>query len=223
MNFLQATFALFLKDLRMELRARESVNSLVVFALLVVVVFNFAITPGTVEPQLLIPGVVWITVAFSGVLAFSRVFQVEEEDEALMGLLVAPVDRSFIFLAKFLYVFLILVAVEAILFPVTYALYNPVITPRYPALFLAILLADVGLAGAGVIQGAIGTRTRAREIMIPLLFFPLIVPLLLGAVRLTSAYLFGTQEAGGWLVILALFDFLFLALGALLFEHLLEE
>ena len=226
MRFWRPLAALVWKDLLLELRSRDIIVAALVFGLLVAVVFNFALRVNPQRAAELAPGVLWTAFAFAGVLAMSRAFVREREQGGLEGLLLAPVSRDAIFLAKTAVSFLFMLIIEAALLPVFAALLN---FPAFsPLLLLALLLATLGFATVGALFSAIAVQTRAREIMLPALFFPVILPVLIGAVEVSGAAFDGGGPAanGGiirWLLLLAVFDLIFLVICPWLFSIVVEE
>ena len=226
MRFWRPLAALVWKDLLLELRSRDIIVAALVLGLLVAVVFNFALRVNPQRAAELAPGVLWTAFAFAGVLAMSRAFVREREQGGLEGLLLAPVSRDAIFLAKTAVSFLFMLIIEAALLPVFAALLN---FPAFsPLLLLALLLATLGFATVGALFSAIAVQTRAREIMLPALFFPVILPVLIGAVEVSgAAFDGGGPTANGgiirWLLLLAVFDLLFLVICPWLFSIVVEE
>lgn len=226
MRFWRPLAALVWKDLLLELRSRDIIVAALVFGLLVAVVFNFALRVNPQRAAELAPGVLWTAFAFAGVLAMSRAFVREREQGGLEGLLLAPVSRDAIFLAKTAVSFLFMLIIEAALLPVFAALLN---FPAFsPLLLLALLLATLGFATVGALFSAIAVQTRAREIMLPALFFPVILPVLIGAVEVSGAAFDGGGPVanGGiirWLLLLAVFDLIFLVICPWLFSIVVEE
>lgn len=225
MGFLRPLAALVWKDLLLELRSRDIIVSALVFGLLVAVVFNFALRVNPQRAAELAPGVLWTAFAFAGVLAMSRAFVREREQGGLEGLLLAPVSRDAVFLGKALVSLLFMLIIEAALLPVFAALLN--FSAFSPILLLTLLLATVGFATVGVLFSAIAVQTRSREIMLPALFFPVILPVLIGAVEVSGRVMDGGGWAEGgivrWLLLLAVFDLLFLVICPWLFSIIVEE
>ena len=225
MGFWRPLAALVWKDLLLELRSRDIVVAALVFGLLVAVVFNFALRVNPQRAAELAPGVLWTAFAFAGVLAMSRAFAREREQGGLEGLLLAPVSRDAVFLGKTAVCFLFMLIIEAALLPVFAALLN--FAAFSPLLLLALLLATLGFATVGVLFSAIAVQTRAREIMLPALFFPVILPVLIGAVEVSGRAMDGGGLFDGgvirWLLLLAVFDLLFLVICPWLFSIVVEE
>jgi heme exporter protein B len=211
------------KDILLEWRSREMVASVLVFGLLVVVLFNFALNVTPQRVTVLAPGILWVAFAFAGTLAMNRTFVREREQGGLEGLLLSPVSRDAIFLGKALGSFLFMLLVEAGLLPVFAVLLN--FSAVSFTLILTIVLATLGFAVVGTLFSAIAVQTRSREIMLPVLFFPVILPVIIGAVEASSAAI-GVEATVGlkrWLPLLGVFDALFLVICPWLFGVVVEE
>ena len=217
--------ALVWKELLVESRGKETVLAGAVFALLVLVIFNFAFDLRVENVAAVAPGVLWVTVTFSGVLSLGRAFARERDRRTLDGLLLAPVDRSALYLAKVIGSLVSMLVVEAIALPAFIALFN--VQVDIGLLISALLLGTLGLAGVGTLFAAIAAHTRAREVLLPLLLFPVQVPVILATVKSTGAAIrvagIDPPEIGQWLGLLVAFDALFLSLSVLLFEYAIEE
>lgn len=223
MEFLRPIGVLLWKDILLELRSRDLVVSLLVFGLVVVVVFNFALNA---TPQLVTavtPGILWVAFAFAGVLAMNRAFVREKEEGGLDGLLLSPVSRDSIFLGKAAGSFVFMLLVEAVLLPIFAGLLN--FSPLSGTLILTIVLATLGFAVVGTLFSAISVQTRSREILLPVLFFPVILPVLVAAVEATKQALGGETVVGlgHWLPLLGAFDALFLVICPWIFSIVVEE
>jgi heme exporter protein B len=217
--------ALVWKEVLVELRARETVLAGAVFALLVLVIFNFAFDLRVENVAEVAPGVLWVTVTFAGVLSLGRAFARERDRRTLDGLLLAPVDRSALYLAKVFASFGSMLLVEVVAVPAFVALFNVRVEPGL--LVLGLLLGTLGLAGVGTLFAAIAAHTRAREVLLPLLLFPIQVPVILATVKTTGAAIripgVAPADVGQWLGLLVAFDALFLALSIVLFEFTISE
>ena len=213
------------KDLLVEARGRETVLAGAVFALLVLVIFNFAFDLRVENVAAVAPGILWVTITFVGVLSLGRAFARERDRRTLDGLLLAPVDRSALYLAKVLTSIASMLVVEVVALPVFIGLFN--LTVDLPLLVLALVLGTIGLAGVGTLFAAIAAHTRAREVLLPLLLFPIQVPVILATVKSTGAAIrvpgLDPPEIGQWLGLLVAFDALFLGLSVLLFDYAIEE
>lgn len=222
-QLLQPVLVLLWKDILLEIRSREMIVSVVVFGLLVVVIFNFALSAASGRATDLAPGIMWVAYAFAGTLAMNRSFVREQEQGGLEGLLLSPVSRDAIFLGKALGSFLFMLLVEAVLLPVFAAFLGFSVLSL--TLAATILLATLGFALVGTLFSAIAVQTRSRELMLPVLFFPVILPVIIGAVQATSVAIGGSTVTGldRWLPLLAVFDALFLVICPWVFSVVVEE
>ena len=215
--------AIVWKDLRLEARSRDLLVSVVFFGLLLVVVFSFAIKPTPEMAEELAPGILWVAFAFAATLAMNRSFIREQEQGGLDGLLLSPVSRDAIFLAKAATSFLFMLVVEAALLPV-YAVLLQFSAFSF-ILVLTIVLATLGFALIGTLFSALAAQTRSREIMLPVLFFPIVLPVIIAAVEVSTRAIGGETlfGAGRWLPLIAVFDALFLVICPWLFSVVVEE
>ena len=222
-EFLGPILTLALKDILLEVRTKEIVSSVLLFAFLAVIIFNFAFDPAPEVVALVVPGILWVAFTFAGVLGFNRSFILEKDKGSLDGLLLCPVSRDVIYLGKLAGTFLFMVVVEALLLPVFAVLYD--FSLFIPELLLIAVLATLGFAAVGTLFSAMAVNTRSREIMLPLLLLPLTVPVIIAAVEATGAILDGDSlgELGRWWQLLLAFDVIFLVLSSLLFGAVLEE
>ncbi len=223
MRFLSPIGVLVWKDILLELRSRELIVSVLVFGLVVAVVFNFALNATPQRVTALAPGILWVTFAFSGIMAMNRAFVREREQGGLEGLLLTPVSRDAIFLGKAAASFVFMLLVEAVLTPVFAGLLN--FSAASVTLVLTIVLATLGFALVGTLFSAISVQTRSREILLPVLFFPVILPVLVGAVESTKRAMGGETIVGlnHWLPLLGAFDAVFLVICPWGFSLVVEE
>jgi heme exporter protein B len=222
---LRRAWAVAWKDLTAERRTKANFNAVLFFAALVLLLFGFALGPDHDALRAAAAGVLWLTVLFGGVLSFNRSYQMELEGGALEALLLYPGDRRAIFAGKLVANLAFLLLLELILVPLAAILYDlPLLRPGVP--FVGVmLLGTVGFATLGTFYAAMASRVRAREVLLPLLLFPMLVPLLLAAVQASKALLIGDVmgDSGGWIRLLAVFDVIFLAASFLAFEYVIEE
>ena len=214
------------KDLAIELRTRQSVPAMALFSLTVYVLFHFGLDRDSLDGELA-SGVLWVTLLLATVIGVSRLFAAEREQGGIDGLLLAPVDRTALFLAKAAALFLYLLALELVAVPAfAVLLLGPDLLAAFPELPAILLLADVGLAAVGALVAALAVETRARELIVPLLLLPLLVPLLIGAASATEPLLRGDQSAedlGRFLGLLGAYDAVFLLIAIAVFDFLLED
>ena len=188
---IRAAGAILRKDLTLELRTKESVPAMALFTVTVYVLFHFGLDRDSLDGELA-SGVLWVTLLLAAVIGVTRLFAAEREEGGIDALLLAPVDRTALFVAKATALFLYLVALELVAVPVFgLLLLGPDLFNALPELPLVILLADVGLAAVGALVSALAAETRARELIVPLLLLPLLVPLLIGAASATEPLLRG--------------------------------
>ncbi len=216
--------AVLWKDLLTEWRSRDRVVSMLLFSLLVVVVFHFALPDDAPETtRAVAPGLLWAAYVFAALLGMNRAFAIELENEALSGLALAPADRGWIFLGKALANWLLLLVVEAITAGAFALGFDLPLGPVALPLASVLALGSAGLAAMGTLFAAVAVRTSYREVMLPLLLVPVLVPVLLGAVRATAALLASGALPLGPLRLLAVTDAVFLIGSFVLFEFVLEE
>jgi heme exporter protein B len=225
-GFAAKVVALAAKDARVEVRARHTLVPMVVFALAVAVVLGFTLPDPTRVGGGVVAGWFWITILFAGLIGFARTFEVERDDGALDVLLLAPLDRSGLFAAKALANLCAVVVVETVLLPVFGVLFGLELRGRWALLASVVLLADIGFASLGTLVSALSAQTRSRELLLPVVALPLLVPLFIAAVELSGDLLTGRPleevAARGWVAILVTLDVVATTLGALTFEYAVD-
>ena len=211
------------KDIVLEVRSRELLASVIVFGLLLVVVFSFALDPDPGQAARLAPGILWVGFAFAATLAMNRAFVREQESGALEGLLASPVSRDAIFLAKAATSYIFMLLIEAVLLP-AYAVMLGFNALSW-TLGATILLATLGFALIGTLFSALAAQTRSREIMLPVLFFPIVLPVILAAVEASTRAVGGETFVGlgRWLPLIGVFDVLFLVICPWVFSFVVED
>jgi heme exporter protein B len=214
------------KDLLVELRTKESVPAMALFAITTFVVFHFGLDRNTLEGELA-AGVLWVTLLFAAILGINRLFVAEREQAGFDGILMAPIERGSLLLGKAAALFIYLVALELIAIPVFGLFFiESDFWGALPRLAVIALLADVGLSLVGAMLASIAVHTRARDLLLPLLLLPLTVPVVIGAAAATEPLLSmpsDTAGVGKWLAVLALYDAVFGLIAYALFEFLMEE
>lgn len=225
MQTLRVIWAIFVKDLKVEWRHRETLVSMCVFGVLVVFLFNFAFEPARAESLRLLPGLLWVAFAFAGILGFNRSFALERENGCLEGLALAPVDAGAIYFGKMLANLAFLLFAEAVIVFAVSLWYNFSFLPVFEAFGLVALLGTVGYTAVGTIFGAVAANTRMREVMLPVLQFPVAVPVFIGAISSTTGVLRGEpmEVYEGGVRLLVIFAVVFVVLSYLLFEYVLED
>lgn len=212
------------KDATAERRTKANFNAVVFLAAAILLLFGFALGPEREALQLAAGGVIWLTVLFAGVLSFNRSYEQELENGALEVLLLYPGDRRAIFLGKLLANLAFVLLVEAIMLPTAAFLYDlPIVRFALP-LATVLLLGTVGFVTLGTFYAAMASRLRAREVLLPLLLFPMLIPLLVACVEATAAVFAGNVmgDAGSWMRLLVVFDVVFLVAAFMAFEYVIE-
>lgn len=222
-TYITKVWAIFSKDVRTEVRTKEIFSAMAVFSLLMVLVFIFALPGKLLEPADVAPGLLWVAFTFAGVLGLNRSFAIEKDKGSLEGLLLAPVDRSAIFLGKMFGNFAFIAVVEILTVPVfsvlfNYSLFNWGLIP-------VVLLGTIGFAEIGTLFAAMAVNTRAREVLLPVLFFPIMLPVIIAAAQATKAVLAERpfEEIAGQLQLMGVFDLIFFIVPVLIFELVIEE
>jgi len=221
MIFLEQVMAILWKDVRYELRSKQMWTGMGLFAILVLVIFNFAFDLRVDNKAAVAPGALWVAFVFASMLGLGRTIAAEREKGSMDRLLLCPVDRKAIYLAKLLGNMLFIGVVEIVALPIFAALFD---IPLFVGVFLpVVLLGTLGIAAVGTLFSAMAAATRARELLLPILVFPLIVPIVIGAVRVTGSLMVPTANEPPWLGLIAAFDIIFLSVSMLTFEYVVEE
>ncbi|MEO7022348.1 MAG: heme exporter protein CcmB [Ktedonobacteraceae bacterium] len=221
MSLLSQVWTILQKDIRCELRSKQMWAGMGIFALLVLVIFNFAFDLRVDNKAAVAPGALWVAFVFASFLGLGRTIAAEREQGSLDRLLLCPVDRKAIYLAKLLGNVLFIGVVEIVALPVFAILFN--VPFSVGGLIPVVLLGTLGIASVGTLFSAMAAATSARELLLPILVFPLIVPIVIASVRATSALMVVTTNEPPWLGLIAAFDAIFLSLSTVLFEHVIEE
>ena len=223
MKFFRQLYAIIAKELQVEWRTKETISAMLVFALLVLVIFNFAFDLQGVDITVFGPGVLWVAFSFSGIIGLGRSFAAERDRGSIDGMLLAPVDRGAIFLGKAFANLLFILVMEAVTLPLFVILFNVPIT-WFP-LVLYILMGTIGFSAVGTLLSAIAASTRMRDVMLPVLLFPVLVPLLVASVKLTQGALQNLpfSDYQGWFNLLLAYDVIFTVIAYLVFEFVVEE
>ena len=224
MTFTRRALAVAWKDLLVERRSKESLNALLFFSLLLLFVFQFTVGPDRERLAGALPGLLWLGFVLSGLLALGRTFQIERDNDCWEALVLAPGDKSAIYVGKVAAALAVMLAVEAIMLALFGIFFNVDLARPVLALALVVILGTVGLAAVGTLFGAMTVNVRGRELLFPVLFIPVVVPVLLATVKATETLLAGEAlaSAGPWVGLIAAADALYLALGVLTFEFVLE-
>lgn len=223
--FMQQVLALLAKDLKTEWRTREIFTSMFVFAVLVIVVFNFAIGADPELIRQIASGVLWVGLLFAMILGLQRAVQMESDEDCLQGVLLAMRDRSVFFVAKTVANMLYLFVVSVCTLPLFSVWFHIDMTPRLGALSVVLILGMLGFSVVGTLFSMIALNTRIREVMLPLLFLPVSVPLTIASVYATANLIEGKRwvDITDYVTIMAVFDIVFLTIGLLVFDCIIEE
>jgi len=222
-GYLRAISAMVWKDLTAELRSRELLSAMLVFALLVILIFNFALELDIHTRETVTSGVLWVTFAFAGTLGLNRSMAVEKDRGCLDGLLLIPVDRSALYFGKALGNLIFMLIVEAIILPVYSVLYD--VNLFRPGLMAVILLGSVGYAAVGTLLSTMVVQARTRDVLLPILLFPVVLPVLVAALRACNGFLQGFEmaEIWPWINLLIAYDVIFIAVAFMVFDYVVEE
>ena len=223
MRFWGRVFAITWKDALSEMRTKEIVFSVLVFTLLVVVIFSFTFGSSQEMVGVVAPGILWVTFAFAGVLSLNRTFVLEKEGGCIEGLMVCPISREVIYVGKMLGSLLFMSIIEAIALPIFALLFNlPIFSLQ---LVVIIALTTVGFVAVGTLFSALAVNTRAREMVLPILFLPIVTPIIISAVQASGLALSGEtwSSLSSWLQIIIAFDLVFLVASFLIFAFVIEE
>jgi heme exporter protein B len=221
--FLKAIGAIVRKDLTAEWRSRELFSAMLVFALLVILIFNFALELDARARASVTSGVLWVTFAFAGTLGLNRSMATEKDRGCLDGLLLAPVDRTVIYFGKAIGNLIFMFIVELIVLPIYSVLYNTNLF--HPGLLVVVLMGSIGYVAVGTLLSTLAVQTRTRDILLPILLFPLVVPVLIAAVKASGGYLQGLafSEIRNWINLLIVYDVIFIAISFMVFDYVVEE
>lgn len=223
MGYAGALGALLRKELLTEWRSRDGVMTMILFSVTSLLIFNFSLDLSPIPPADVVPGILWVTFVFASLLGLNRSFQREREQGGIEGLMMAPVPRSALYLAKLIGNALYLLLIEMVALPVTVALFD---LPFPPAIVPVILLGTIGISAAGTLFSAMAAHTRLRDGLLPLLLLPILIPLLVGAVRATGVLADGGSVAdvgSSPYLLLVAFDVIFVTGALLLFDVVLEQ
>jgi len=223
MSLWRKVMAIVWKDVRSELRTKGILSSMLVFAFLTVLIFQFAFDMRAAIINLVLPGVLWIAITFAGVLGLNRSFILEQDRGSMEGLLMAPMDRSVIYFGKLIGNLLFIFIVELVLLPLMTVMFN--VSLLTAPILLVVFLGTIGYAAVGTLFAALSSNTRAREVMLPVLLFPVMIPVFVAGVQATGRLLDGDTLAdiARWVQLLAAYDGIFIAAAMILFDYVVEE
>ena len=217
--------AILWKDIVREIRTKELLSSTAAFSIVLVVLFNFSITITSENAGLIIPSLYWISILFVGTLGLSRSFAVEKENSAITGILLSPVDRSLIYISKVTGNLIFIVLLQLFLILLFFFLFNVNFTGSILHLLVIVLLGGIGLSAVGTLFSTLAVNTKLREVLLPIIIFPIIIPVVLNSIKATSIILGGGVyvDISSYIKILVCFDIIFFVAGAVVYEFVVEE
>lgn len=225
MTLLRQASLLLWKDLLLELRRRDSLLTMFFFGTLLLFVFHFSFDPAPDQIVAMAPGLLWLAFLFTGTLGLAQMFQAERENHNLDALLLSPLDPGAMFLAKAAFNLILMLLVELVVIPLFWILFNLPFWNLLPQVFLVTLLGTIGFCALGTLMSALTLKARARELLLPLVLFPLMIPVVLATIRCLEEVLRAGEVGNqmGWLRLLLGFDVIFLTAGVLIFDWVIEN
>jgi len=222
-SYLNAVRAVIWKDLTAEWRTRENLSAMLVFALLVILIFNFALELDIQAQESLSAGVLWVTFIFAGTIGLNRSLAVEKDRGCLDGMLLAPVDRSVIYFGKAIGNLIFMLLVEIIVLPVYSFLYQ--VPVFHPGFLLVVLLGSIGYVAVGTLLATMVIQVRTRDILLPILLFPLTLPVIIASVKASQGFLqmVPLHDISAWLNLLIVYDLIFTSVAFMVFDYVVEE
>jgi heme exporter protein B len=224
MGYLSKILNLVWKDLVIEFRAKEILSVMLIFAILVPIILAFSLNSAQETTENIFPGIIWVALTFSGILGFNRTFLNEKQNDSLLGLMLTPVDRTAIYFAKVIVNFTMMIFTEAVTLPLLFILFDFRFRGSILTLVLVIFLGTLGFTSVSTFLSALSANTRASEILLPIILFPIIIPVIIAAVQSTGIVLVGASigEIASWIKLLGVYDVIFMAVPFILFEYILE-
>ena len=222
-SYLRAVGAVIWKDFRAEWRSRENLTAMLVFALLMILIFNFALELDLEAKTSLTAGILWTTFIFAGTIGLNRSLAVEQDRGCLDGLLLAPVDRSVIYFGKAIGNLVFMLIVEAVVLPIFSFLYG--VNLFQPGFLGVVILGSIGYSAVGTLLSTMVVQARTRDILLPILLFPLALPAVIAAVKASQGF-FQNQplaDFSAWVNILVAYDLIFVAVALMIFDYVLED
>ena len=224
-QYLKQVGAIVWKDFVTELKTRELFSSMFIFAVLVILIFIFSLNLSVVNTNEVGPGILWVAILFAGTLGLNRSFMLEKENDCLQGLMLAPVDRSAIYFGKMASNLLFLLIMEAFILPLFMIFFNVDLIPHiFPVLFI-MFIGTLGFSALGTLLASLSSNLKTRDIMLPILLYPLMVPIAIGSVRMTSQVLAGEKLSSmmNWIGLTLCFDIIYIGVSIMTIDHILED
>ena len=223
--YLNQIAAIVWKDFVTELKTRELLSAMFIFALLVILIFIFSINLSIVKASEVGPGILWVAFLFAGTIGLNRSFMLEKENGCLMGLMLVPADRTTIYFGKLISNLIFLSIMELFILPLFMIFFNIDLLSHLGRLLVVVFLGTLGFCALGTLLSSLSANLKTREIMLPILLYPLLIPIIIGAVRMTGQILDGTELADmmKWIGLTASFDIIYIGVSIMTIDHILEE
>ena len=223
--YLKQIAAIVWKDFVTELKTRELLSAMFIFALLVILIFIFSINLSIVKASEVGPGILWVAFLFAGTIGLNRSFMLEKENGCLMGLMLVPADRTAIYFGKLISNLIFLSIMELFILPLFMIFFNIDLLSHLGPLLVVVFLGTLGFCALGTLLSSLSANLKTREIMLPILLYPLLIPIIIGAVRMTGQILDGTELADmmKWIGLTASFDIIYIGVSIMTIDHILEE
>ena len=224
-KYINQVAAIVWKDFITELKTRELFSSMFIFALLVIIIFIFSIDLSIVKASEVGPGVLWVAFLFAGTIGLNRSFMLEKENDCLQGLLLAPVDRTVLYFGKLLSNFVFLLTMEFFILPLFMIFFNVDILPNILPLIYVIFVGTLGFCAIGTLLSSLSANLKTRDIMLPILLYPLMIPIVIGSVRMTGQVMTGEPLSSvmNWISLTLCFDIIYIAVSIMTIDFVLEE
>jgi len=223
--YLNQIAAIVWKDFVTELKTRELLSAMFIFALLVILIFIFSINLSIVKASEVGPGILWVAFLFAGTIGLNRSFMLEKENGCLMGLMLVPADRTAIYFGKLISNLIFLSIMELFILPIFMIFFNVDLLSHLGPLLVVVFLGTLGFCALGTLLSSLSSNLKTREIMLPILLYPLLIPIIIAAVRMTGQILDGTElsDMMKWIGLTASFDIIYIGVSILTIDHILEE
>lgn len=224
-KILKTALVITSKDLYSEWKTKQIISTMLIFSALVIVTFSFAFDPANNTVKAVIPGLIWVITIFSGILGLNRSFLSEQANESLNGLIMSPIDPSSVYLGKFLSNLVLVILVQIVAVPLLFILFDFKVVGNIGLLVVVLLLGTVGFISVGTFLAALAANSKSSEMLLPIILFPVVSPLVIGAVQATKIILINFENmasAYSWMKLMAAYDLVFFVICFILFEYVLE-
>ncbi|WP_017755881.1 heme exporter protein CcmB [Calidifontibacillus oryziterrae] len=224
-DLFKAALVITYKDLYSEWKTKQIISTMLIFSALVIVTFSFAFDPANNTVKAVIPGMIWVITIFSGILGLNRSFLSEQGNDSMNGLIVAPIDPSSVYLGKFLANFVLVLLVQIVSIPLLFILFDFKMVGNIGLLITVVLLGTFGFISVGTFLGALSANSKSSEMLLPIILFPVVSPVVIGAVQATKIILINFENiasAYSWMKLMTAYDLVFFVICFILFEYVLE-